>query len=860
MVGVAASAALLTAGLGVGAVVPAALAVTASCGVVVDVAPDVGASYVDFADVTGVPGTNEAYAVGSTGAADSAPYVQYYDGATWTPVPVDPPAGAVSSWLAAVSADDTGDVWAVGGFTQTEGFEDESGWVLHWDGVSWTSDLLASPDAAAIWWSGVDIAAVSSSDVWVVGDWSNNDIARPMYQHWNGSSWDLQDPDTAFTFEEADGVSVSPNGEAFSVGHAQEGGVLRHWNGTDSLWEAVGGPVAGAQYYSVAAVGDADVWAVGIAGGHNSARHWDGTNFTAAPVPAVSTFDKLQGVYAGPGGELWAAGEADFDEAPFRVPTLARYDGAAWRFQPTPTTGVDVAERFGVGGGGDGIYLAGREESHGAVTRHCGSTVSALVGLGNDISTNDGDGTATSEDPVETRVTLPSAVSGVVSVRQTYTSPLAVGVDAPEATSADPLEMRFVVDGTRYVGTSRGTRVLKDGVAVAACTLSDGTATPDPCVASATTSGDRLVSVLTSTGGTFTVSQAPVTATVTPPATLAGAVAVAFPEAVQNVTGDNIVLRSGSKVLPATLTCRNGGGFVQDCATGGTIRTVAVQPAATLVPGEDYTLTVNPASALDPVTDSNGVPVTTTTKAFEGAKSHQENSSAIAYAWRNVSKSAAYGGSYRVAHLSGETARYSFTGTGVTWYTTTGPKQGKAVVRIDGTAKCTCDLYAAANHFKVARSFSGLSAGTHTLSITVTGTKNKKSSGRAVASDAIKSAGGSVVANPPAVFGWQRFSSSKASGGKAAREDYAGTTATFVFSGTKVTWRALRSPSSGKAKVTIDGVSKGTIDLYASATGAKTYTFGSLSNGRHTLRIRVLGTKRAASNGRLVSIDRLDVT
>ncbi len=78
----------------------------------------------------------------------------------------------------------------------------------------------------------------------------------------------------------------------------------------------------------------------------------------------------------------------------------------------------------------------------------------------------------------------------------------------------------------------------------------------------------------------------------------------------------------------------------------------------------------------------------------------------------------------------------SFTGTGVDWITATGPSYGKATVSIDGISKGTVDLYASSVHWQVVKSYAGLASGSHTIVVTVLGTKNASSTGTNVVVDA----------------------------------------------------------------------------------------------------------------------------
>ncbi len=81
-------------------------------------------------------------------------------------------------------------------------------------------------------------------------------------------------------------------------------------------------------------------------------------------------------------------------------------------------------------------------------------------------------------------------------------------------------------------------------------------------------------------------------------------------------------------------------------------------------------------------------------------------------------------------------------------------------------------------------------------------------------------------------------------GGAARYSTKAGATATFTFSGKRVTWYGPVGPTRGKARILIDGTYVKTIDLYRSAFVARKAVFGRswLVKGKHTLTIEVVGT------------------
>ena len=78
----------------------------------------------------------------------------------------------------------------------------------------------------------------------------------------------------------------------------------------------------------------------------------------------------------------------------------------------------------------------------------------------------------------------------------------------------------------------------------------------------------------------------------------------------------------------------------------------------------------------------------------------------------------------------------------------------------------------------------------------------------------------------------------------------------MTFTGTSIDWKTAKGKAYGKAAVKIDGVSKGTVDLYQVATAWQSLlTYGGLSPGSHTLVIQVLGQKDPKATAKTVVVD-----
>lgn len=358
---------------------------------------------------------------------------------------------------------------------------------------------------------------------------------------------------------------------------------------------------------------------------------------------------------------------------------------------------------------------------------------------------------------------------------------------------------------------------------------------------------------------TFTSDLTPPTAALAPPASLTAPVTATFSETVRQVTRSNVVLRlqGASGDLPSTLTCRSASGNEVRCSTGDVVK-VELLPTAPLVAGQLYSAVVNPAGA-PPVVDRAGNVAPTASLNFGALAEVEQGSAAVRPAWAVRRASSAYGGSYVTEHLAGASLSFDFRGRKVTWYTATGPSQGKALVLIDGRPRGTFNQFASTSSYRVGRTFSGLAPGEHSITVRALGLAGPGAVGRFVVVDAF-GIGPQLVKTPTLEATWRTLKASRASGGSYAVADVAGASVAFTFRGTGVDWLTVRGPNQGRARIFVDGTLVRTVDGYAA-----TPTFGvarrvtGLTDGVHTLRIVVAGSSRRASTGTLVAVDRFIV-
>jgi hypothetical protein len=353
----------------------------------------------------------------------------------------------------------------------------------------------------------------------------------------------------------------------------------------------------------------------------------------------------------------------------------------------------------------------------------------------------------------------------------------------------------------------------------------------------------------------FTVDTVAPALSLAAPSTLTAPAVVTASERVSGLAASAVTLSvTGTTTkLATTLSCLNGTTAV---ACSGTYTALRVTPRSPLLPGQHYTL----ALAAGATHDLAGNASPGTSLAFRALRSVQETTPSAGYAWANVTSSSAWGGSYRTEHLAGATARWTFTGTSIRWWTVTGPTQGRAYLLVDGVRKLSADNYAAATHYHVARTVTGLRYARHTVTVQVLGLLGSTTGkGTFVAVDAF-SVGTLLTKTPALVMTWRRAASRSFSAGYAAVADRAGCTLGFAFRGTSVTWYTERARSMGQVAVYLDGVYKGTVDNYAtSTTYAVARALTRLSDRVHTLKLVVLGRHHRGATGTSVIVDRFGV-
>ena len=150
---------------------------------------------------------------------------------------------------------------------------------------------------------------------------------------------------TGETLESVAAVSAS---DAWAVGS-----VIEHWNG--HRWSVVPGASTGTcavLLYGVAALSASSAWAVGYCGTAGSRRliieRWNGQHWSVQSSPGIPATggSQLNSVTATSGSNAWAVGE--YVSKGQTIPLIERWNGRAWKIQPSPDPTPQGAELAGV--------------------------------------------------------------------------------------------------------------------------------------------------------------------------------------------------------------------------------------------------------------------------------------------------------------------------------------------------------------------------------------------------------------------------------------------------------------------------------------------------------------------------------
>ena len=288
----------------------------------------------------------------------------------WSVVP-SPLLGTNNNSLGAVAGSGPSDVWAVGNFLPDAAGSNQDATLSlaeHYDGTTWTA--VPSPNGGPNFNTLFGVAATGGK-AWAVGvDMSAQYRTQALIESWDGTRWNLVSaPQPGSERNLLYGAAAVSTSDVWAVGDQQGsdgrfGTLVEHWDG--HAWSAVPAPNPGSSgnhLYGVAAAGPNDVWAVGQQLGAASpdqplAEHLDGHAWSVVPTPSLPAgTNALYSVAAGPAG-VYAVGESD-DDVTGAHPLVEQFKGGSGTLVSLPAAGSIWTNLWGVTVAGDEVWAVG---------------------------------------------------------------------------------------------------------------------------------------------------------------------------------------------------------------------------------------------------------------------------------------------------------------------------------------------------------------------------------------------------------------------------------------------------------------------------------------------------------------------
>lgn len=245
---------------------------------------------------------------------------------------VTSPNPSAHAGFSAVAALTKSDAWAVGSWSNGTGAHDL---IERWDGKGWKIAPLPTGGTGLS-----DVTAIDATNVWAVGG------HRTL--HWSGVAWRLFPSPAGLLLTD---VASSPSGALLAVGYTtgQQPTVLR-W--TPAGWHVMAGPVRPSSHRTcdggnlglhLAVVNASDIWAVGDVSGTGSnasvscayTAHWNGATWQSVATPALPDSVELSAASARSSHDVWAVGTSRSSDPDtgrlFEHGVALHWDGVSWR-------------------------------------------------------------------------------------------------------------------------------------------------------------------------------------------------------------------------------------------------------------------------------------------------------------------------------------------------------------------------------------------------------------------------------------------------------------------------------------------------------------------------------------------------
>lgn len=326
-----------------------------------------------FSQLNGITvvSANDIWAVGSqalSGASEQT-LAEHWNGSAWSIVPTpNKPQPSNDDVLYSVAAASSTDVWAVGYYYDYNNARTTL--AEHWDGTAWS--IVATPNQPSIENVLYSVSVASANDVWAVGSYiaGNYNGDNTLIEHWNGSAWSIiPSPHPGSGNSDLYGVAAVTSSDVWAVGEYETAGanqtLAEHWDG--SAWSIAPTPNQGADtntLNAVSVIAPNDIWAAGYyrnAGQDLTlAEHWNGSAWSLVTTPNLGAGNNmLNGVSVASTSDVWVAGY--YTENSVQRALTEHWNGSVWSIVTTPNqgSGSNALNSISVAASND-VWAAGR--------------------------------------------------------------------------------------------------------------------------------------------------------------------------------------------------------------------------------------------------------------------------------------------------------------------------------------------------------------------------------------------------------------------------------------------------------------------------------------------------------------------
>ena len=326
------------------------------------------------------PGPASCFAVGGSvietlSTFTATPLVLHWDGTSWSAAKIPSPTGAKVAAFSGVSCTSPVNCFAVGASSDSSSASAPftgMPFVDLWDGTSWSMVTAPSP-TSAIEAELIGVSCPSAGDCFAVGDFETPAIGGALIEHWDGSRWSIianagtnaslsagrrrQMSDFRRVTSRAtsrakpnqiggllstpglESVSCAGDVSCMAVGFSFNGALAEQWDG--ARWSIVATPTPpstdGAELNGVSCSSSTDCSAVGDAGAESGSglvievqpeplsEHWNGASWTIEAQPKGSAVDALVDVACPTSTTCFSVGDSAF---------VQQWNGSVWSISP----------------------------------------------------------------------------------------------------------------------------------------------------------------------------------------------------------------------------------------------------------------------------------------------------------------------------------------------------------------------------------------------------------------------------------------------------------------------------------------------------------------------------------------------